>query len=363
MSNESRLPAEVVTVANENSRNLLSCLIDASNMLVESLYQLTAVDAQDHTHKINELRKNLHHIYNATSNSLYDYLELVNNITNSSHLLPERQLHDSHHQDANKDSCNCMGNDILFPCSPPTPRNNWIEELPEIPKAATSTSTPNARINSDDCYDSDTTKSEEMSQDIILTPSKPCRQRSKPIAEQHNQAKRFLSVDRTDADLSGVAIKPISNKRLFFHMEKQNELTSSLKDTKRTKTVTPATTSSATPSTTSAATTSSTDTTDTDINLSSDEEIAKLLFEEEHEKATEEARPYAQGIIYTIHKIKGFRMVKRKPMYLVSWAGYDSSYDSWEPAKNIFDKNAIEEYWMHCHKGLERPKCTYTTKF
>ena len=50
------------------------------------------------------------------------------------------------------------------------------------------------------------------------------------------------------------------------------------------------------------------------------------------------------GDVYTVEKVIKRKKHKGKWVYLVKWQGYDSKFNTWEPAKNILDKSLIERF-------------------
>jgi hypothetical protein len=50
------------------------------------------------------------------------------------------------------------------------------------------------------------------------------------------------------------------------------------------------------------------------------------------------------GRVYDIEKIVDRRSRKNSKQYLIHWAGFSSKHRTWEPVKNIFDKNLIAEF-------------------
>jgi len=53
---------------------------------------------------------------------------------------------------------------------------------------------------------------------------------------------------------------------------------------------------------------------------------------------------YQHGERWKAAEIVGRRVGRAGPVYLVSWAGYDETYNTWEPRENILDASLIKDY-------------------
>ena len=54
--------------------------------------------------------------------------------------------------------------------------------------------------------------------------------------------------------------------------------------------------------------------------------------------------PFEDKSIYVAHEIVGEQWVKGSHEYRMSWEGYDQTYNTWEPAKNILDPQLIVDF-------------------
>ncbi|CAF0977071.1 unnamed protein product [Brachionus calyciflorus] len=54
---------------------------------------------------------------------------------------------------------------------------------------------------------------------------------------------------------------------------------------------------------------------------------------------------YSQKDVYTAEKILSHKNIKGRRHYLIKWLGWDTSHNTWEPEKNIFDRQLIDHYY------------------
>ena len=52
-----------------------------------------------------------------------------------------------------------------------------------------------------------------------------------------------------------------------------------------------------------------------------------------------------RGPIYAIESILNHRGEPGGYEYFIKWKGYDSTFNSWEPASNFMDDHYVKEYW------------------
>ena len=55
---------------------------------------------------------------------------------------------------------------------------------------------------------------------------------------------------------------------------------------------------------------------------------------------------YAGGDIYQVEKIVRHRFRNGKPQFLIKWAGYPDSFNTWEPLENILDPGLLKRYFQ-----------------
>ena len=75
-------------------------------------------------------------------------------------------------------------------------------------------------------------------------------------------------------------------------------------------------------------------------NLLTGEEVSEVTSKEVSEEVEAEAVVEAEDDVYTVERILDHKGGK----FLVRWAGFGPSHDSWEPSANILDHELIAEY-------------------
>uniref|UniRef100_A0A1A9VGB9 Chromo domain-containing protein n=1 Tax=Glossina austeni TaxID=7395 RepID=A0A1A9VGB9_GLOAU len=78
---------------------------------------------------------------------------------------------------------------------------------------------------------------------------------------------------------------------------------------------------------------------------------------------------------YSVERVEGKRIVSGRLQYLLKWAGYDSSENTWEPVENLncpdlvanfeetaFENEFLDETEAECRQGLEPLKILGLTR-
>jgi hypothetical protein len=61
--------------------------------------------------------------------------------------------------------------------------------------------------------------------------------------------------------------------------------------------------------------------------------------------------------IFTVERILGKKIKKRKTFYLVKWFNYSDNYNTWEPEENLrMDPSLIEDFEEERKENLRRSK-------
>jgi hypothetical protein len=82
---------------------------------------------------------------------------------------------------------------------------------------------------------------------------------------------------------------------------------------------------------------------DKDEDEDEDEDDAQSNGKEEDEG---EDDIFAEEDVYKVNHIVTHRYRDEQTEYLISWEGYDATYDTWEPEDNLLDDKLLIDYWL-----------------